>query len=265
VVPSGLISVLIPLYNEEAYIAEILSRVMAAALPTGCALEIVIVDDGSTDRSADIAEQIRARHPEFIRLIRNGKNRGKGAAVRAAIEAARGEFCVIQDADLEYHPREYLKLMTPLIEGSADVVYGSRFMNSRRPALYFWHSVANYLLTGLCNVFSGLELTDALTGYKAFRTSLVKTVPLGCDGFAIEAELTMKLAKRGARFVEVAIGYEGRSYRDGKKVGLKDAFETAAVIFYCGAANPGRSRVSRGFGPAKSTPQAESLPHLKGR
>jgi glycosyltransferase involved in cell wall biosynthesis len=237
---------------------------MAAALPAGFVLEIVIVDDGSTDRSADIAEQICARHPDFIRLIRHSSNRGKGAAVRAAVEAARGEFCVIQDADLEYHPRDFVKLIAPLIDGSADVVYGSRFMNSRRPALYFWHSVANYLLTGLCNAFSGLGLTDALTGYKAFRTALVKVLPLRCDGFAVEAELTMKLAQRGARFVEVPVGYQGRSYRDGKKVGLKDAFETAAVILYCGAANPGRSRVLRGFGPAKSRPQAESLPHKLG-
>jgi len=235
VVLSGLISVLIPLYNEEAYIAEILSRVMAAALPAGYAREVVIVDDGSTDRSAEIAERVCARYPDLIRFIRLAKNRGKGAAVRVGMAAARGEFCVVQDADLEYHPRDFLKLVAPLVDGSADVVYGSRFMNSRKPALYFWHSVANYLLTWLCNLCSGLVLTDALTGYKAFRTSLVKTLPLRCDGFAIEAELTMKLAKRGARFVEVPIGYEGRSYRDGKKVGLKAAFETAAVVLYCSA------------------------------
>jgi glycosyltransferase involved in cell wall biosynthesis len=230
---SGLISVLIPLYNEEAYVGETLSRVIAADLPSGYGLEIVVVDDGSTDRSADIAEAWRERYPGSIRVIRHPRNRGKGAAVRVAIAAARGGFCLVQDADLEYHPRDFLKLLAPLTNASADVVYGSRFMISRKPALYFWHSLANYLLTGMCNVFSGLRLTDALTGYKAFRTSLVKAIPLRCDGFAIEPELTMKLARLGARFREVPVGYEGRRYRDGKKVGLLDAFESAAVILYC--------------------------------
>ncbi len=231
-VQSGLISVLVPLYNEEATIAEILSRVMSAPLPAAFRLEIVIVDDGSTDRSAEIADGVCARVPDFVRLIRLSRNRGKGAAVRAAIHAARGEFCVIQDADLEYHPRDFLKLLGPLVDGSADVVYGSRFLGSGRAVLYFWHSVANHLLTRLCNLFSGLRLTDALTGYKAFRTSLVKSIPLRCDGFAIEPELTMKLANRAARFAEVPISYLARSYREGKKVGLNDAFEAVAAIVY---------------------------------
>ena len=230
-VQSGLISILIPLYNEEDFIAEILSRVLAASLPAGYTREIVIVDDGSKDRSVSIAEEIRARYPEVIRVLRSERNQGKGAAVRTAIEHARGEFCLIQDADLEYDPRDYMRLLEPLLDGSADVVYGSRFATSeRRRVLYFWHSVANHVLTLLSNMFSGLNLTDVETGYKAFRTALVKTVPLRSERFGVEPELTMKLAKRQARFYEVPISYEGRTYDDGKKVGLRDAFAAVAVI-----------------------------------
>ena len=229
---SRLISILIPLYNEEDYIGEVLSRVLAAPLPAGYAREIVIVDDGSTDSSAAIAGEIQSRYPDLIRLFHVHQNRGKGAAVRTAIEQARGEFCVIQDADLEYDPRDYMRLLEPLADGTADVVYGSRFATSeRRRVLYFWHTVANHLLTLLSNMLSGLNLTDVETGYKAFRTALVKTVPLRSERFAVEPELTMKLAKRQARFYEVPISYEGRSYEDGKKVGLKDAFSAVGVTF----------------------------------
>jgi glycosyltransferase involved in cell wall biosynthesis/phospholipid N-methyltransferase len=230
-VQPGLISILIPVYNEEDYIGEILARVLAATLPVGYSREIVVVDDASTDKSVAIAEEIRARYPEMIRVIRAEANRGKGAVIRTAMEHARGEFCLIQDADLEYDPRDYMRLLEPLVDGAADVVYGSRFATSeRRRVVYFWHSVANRLLTLLSNMFSGLNLTDMETGYKAFRTELVNTLPLRSERFGIEPELTMKLAKRQARFYEVPISYEGRTYEDGKKVGIKDAFSAVAVI-----------------------------------
>src|SRR6202050_1370915 len=160
---SLLLSVLVPLFNEEEFIAPILERVLDAPLPDGMQREIVVVDDGSSDGSAEIVAEMAARHPE-IRLVRHGRNRGKGAAIRTAIDLAQGDFSIIQDADLEYDPREYGSLLHPLLEGKADAVYGSRFMIvGERRVLYFWHSVANRLLTELCNLVSDLNLTDMET------------------------------------------------------------------------------------------------------
>ena len=226
----GLVSVLMPLFNEEELVHASLSRVLQARLPNGFQCEIIVVDDGSTDGSAAIVEALAAQHPR-VRLVRLAKNFGKGAAIRTAIDLARGEFSVIQDADLEYNPNELPELLQPLIDDAADVVYGSRFATSgRRRVLYYWHSVANSWLTTLCNIASDLNLTDMETGYKAFRTSLLKTVPIRSDRFGIEPELTIKLAKRQARFFEVPISYEGRTYEDGKKIGFFDALEAIGVI-----------------------------------
>jgi len=211
---------------------ELLSRVLAAPLPEGFEREIVIVDDGSKDSSVELVENfIKSRPDAKIRLILHEKNSGKGAAIRTAIQAAEGHFSLIQDADLEYNPREYPKLLGPLVRGEADVVYGSRFvLAEERRVLYFWHSLANQLLTLLCNVVSDLNLTDMETCYKAFRTSFVKSIPLESDRFGIEPELTVKFARRKARIFEVAISYHGRTYEQGKKIGLKDAFEALWVI-----------------------------------
>src|SRR5437764_4479095 len=155
------LSILVPLYNEEEFIGPLLQRVIDAPLPDGMDREIVVVDDGSTDGSAEIAEEIARGYPDNILVIRQGRNQGKGAAIRTAVEQARGEFCIIQDADLEYDPREYPHLLKPLIEGNADVVYGSRFMIvGERRVLYFWHAVANKLLTVLTNAVADLNLTD---------------------------------------------------------------------------------------------------------
>src|SRR5579864_682054 len=185
-----LLSILVPLYNEEEFIGPLLQRVLEAPLPEGMDREIVVVDDGSTDGSAEIAEEIARTHVE-IRVIRHARNQGKGAAIRTAVEEARGELCLIQDADLEYDPREYMHLLNPLIEGKADAVYGSRFMIvGERRVLYFWHSVANRLLTELANLVADLNLTDMETGYKAFRTSLLKSIPIRSLRFGIEPELT---------------------------------------------------------------------------
>jgi len=229
--PSSTLSVLIPLFNEEEFIGTLLERVIAAPLPAGMNKEIIVVDDGSTDESATIVAGFCDTYPGIVRLIRADRNRGKGAAIRTAVEHATGEYSVIQDADLEYNPAEYIELLTPLVDGLADVVFGSRFVNAgRRRVLYYWHSVANHILTTLCNLVADLNLTDMETGYKAFRTSLIKTIPIRCNRFGIEPELTIKAARRRARIYEVPVSYEGRTYEDGKKIGLKDAFAAILVI-----------------------------------
>lgn len=228
---ASLVSILVPLYNEEEYVAAILCRVLSAPLPEGMQREIVVVDDASTDGSAEVVERLEQRHPGVIRLIRQDRNRGKGAAIRRAVAEARGEFCLIQDADLEYDPRDYLKLLKPLVEGRADAVYGSRFLVSgERRVLYYWHALANSLLTGLCNMAADLNLTDMETCYKAFRTSLLKSIPIRSDRFGFEPEITIKLAKRQARVYETPVSYHGRTYEEGKKIGLKDAIEAFFLI-----------------------------------
>ena len=230
-----LLSVFVPLYNEAEFIQTVLHRILQAPLPGGLEREIIVVDDASTDGSADLVEQVAARHPGVVRLIRCQKNRGKGAAIRTAIQHAAGDYCVIQDADLEYDPREYRLLLEPLLDGSADVVYGSRFLSAgRRRVLYYWHSVANHILTTICNIISNINLTDMETCYKAFRTPLLKSIPIRSDRFGIEPEITIKVAKRQARIYEVPITYNGRTYEEGKKIGLKDAFQALWVMLRFG-------------------------------
>ncbi|MBM3775780.1 MAG: glycosyltransferase, partial [Acidobacteria bacterium] len=217
-----LLSVLVPLYNEEEFIAAVVERVLAAPLPGGLEREIIVVDDGSTDGSGDVVRQIARQDPR-VRLLVHSRNAGKGAAIRTAVEQAAGEFAIIQDADLEYDPRDYPKLLNPLLEGKADVVYGSRFLASgERRVLYFWHSIANRWLTGLCNLAADLNLTDMGTCYKAMRTSLLRSIPIRSNGFGIEAELTIKLARRELSIYETPISYYGRTYAEGKKVRFRD-------------------------------------------
>ncbi len=229
--PTSKTSILVPLYNEEEFIETLLERVIAVPLPEGMDREIIVVDDASRDASAALVESMAAAYPGLIRLFRHERNRGKGAALRTAIEHATGDFTIIQDSDLEYDPSEYGKLLHPLLEGVADVVYGSRFMSSgERRVLYFWHSVANRLLTLLCNVVADVNLTDMETCYKAFRTSLLKTIPLRYDRFGFEPEITIKVARRRARIYETPISYHGRTYAEGKKIGLKDAFQAVFII-----------------------------------
>ena len=227
-----LLSVLIPLYNEEEFIRELLARVAAAPLPEGLDRELIVVDDCSTDDSAASVEAFIASGPGVpVQLIRHEKNRGKGAAIRTAIQAANGQYSIIQDADLEYDPREYRKLLGPLLSGEADVVYGSRFLAAgERRVLYFWHSLANHILTTLCNIVADLNLTDMETCYKACRTAFLKTIPIESDRFGIEPELTVKFARRNARIFEAPISYHGRTYEEGKKIGPMDAVEALWVI-----------------------------------
>ena len=225
------LSILVPLYNEEEFIAPLLDRVLAVELPGGMDREIIVVDDGSSDGSVEAVEGFVARYPDTVRLIRHPRNRGKGAAIRTAIEQARGEFCVVQDADLEYDPREIPKLLAPLLEGKADAVFGSRFLVAgERRVLYFWHALANWLLTTFCNMAADLNLTDMETCYKACRTSLLQSIPLRSDRFGIEPELTIKLAQREVRIYETPISYHGRTYDEGKKIGFRDALAAFAVI-----------------------------------
>ncbi|HWF09758.1 MAG TPA: bifunctional glycosyltransferase/class I SAM-dependent methyltransferase [Bryobacteraceae bacterium] len=226
------LSILIPLYNEEEFIGELLARVIRAPLPEDLEREIIVVDDCSTDGSPAIVEAIiRARPDIDIRLIRQDRNRGKGAGVRRAIEAATGRFSIIQDADLEYDPREYSRILGPLLNGEADVVYGSRFLVAgQRRVLYFWHSLANRTLTLLCNIVADLNLTDMETCYKAFRTSLAQSIPIESNRFGIDPELTIKFARRNARIYETPISYHGRTYEEGKKIGLRDAFHVMWFI-----------------------------------
>jgi 2-polyprenyl-3-methyl-5-hydroxy-6-metoxy-1,4-benzoquinol methylase len=225
------LSILIPLYNEEEFIGTILRRVMEAPLPRGMERELIVVDDASTDDSTQTVQEFVDLFPDTIRLIRHARNQGKGAAIRTAIEHATGEFSIIQDADLEYNPREYRRILRPLVAGEADAVFGSRFMAAgERRVLYFWHSVANKMLTMLCNIFADLNLTDMETCYKAFRTELLQSIPIRSNRFGIEPEITIKLSQRHARIFETPITYHGRTYEEGKKIGLKDAFDALFVM-----------------------------------
>jgi glycosyltransferase involved in cell wall biosynthesis len=226
------LSVLVPLFNEEEFVRELLVRVASAVMSEGWDSEIIVVDDCSTDGSAEIVEDFIASEPGVaVRLIRHDRNRGKGAATRTAIAAAQGLYSIIQDADLEYNPAEYPRLLSPLIEGRADVVFGSRFLAAgERRVLYYWHSLANKVLTTICNVMSDINLTDMETCYKAFRTSLAKSIPIQSNRFGIDPELTVKFARRHARIYETPISYHGRTYEEGKKIGLRDAFVVLWVI-----------------------------------
>ncbi|HYU32896.1 MAG TPA: glycosyltransferase [Thermoanaerobaculia bacterium] len=225
------LSVVIPVYNERFLVRELVQRVLAVEIPGVRELEVVIVDDGSKDGTRDILREIAADHPESIRYIEHAQNGGKGAALRTGIAHTTGDLVVFQDADLEYDPRDYARLVRPFLEDGADVVYGSRFLPSdRRRVLYHRHSVGNRFLTGLSNWFTDLDLTDMETCYKMFRAPLLKSIPIRSNDFAIEPEITAKIAKRECRVFEVPISYLGRTYREGKKIGWKDGFKALRAM-----------------------------------
>lgn len=225
------LSILVPLFNEEEYVAEILRRALAVPLPNNLTREIVVVDDGSTDGSDKIVEEMAVQYPGVIQMVRHKRNRGKGAAIRTAVQHARGEFCIIQDSDLEYDPAEYPRLLKPLLEGNADAVFGSRFMiTAERRVLYYWHAAVNHFITWFCNVVADLNLTDVTTGYKAFRTAVLAETPLRSDRFGFEPEITIKLGRRRARVYEVPISYYGRTYEEGKKIRTVDALAILLTI-----------------------------------
>src|SRR5215475_5316183 len=224
------LSILMPVYNERTVVERCISGVLTAPLPENMERELVIVDDCSTDGTFDILERLAAQHPA-IRLFRHEVNRGKGAAVRSAIQQATGDFSLIQDADLEYDPSEYPKLLKPLLDGHADAVFGSRYLAGEQSrVLPFWHSMINKGLTIVSNMFCNLNLTDMETCYKVFRTDLLKSIPIRSDRFGFEPEIVMKSAKRKLRIYEVPISYHGRTYEEGKKIGWKDGLKALAVI-----------------------------------
>lgn len=225
------LSILMPVYNERTVVERCISLVLTAPLPENMERELVIVDDCSTDGTWDILERLAAGFPQ-IRLYRHEKNSGKGAAVRTAIGYAAGDFALIQDADLEYDPSEYPRLMRPLLDGHADAVFGSRYMAGEQSrVLLFWHSMINKCLTLVSNMFCNLNLTDMETCYKVFRTDLLKSIPIRSDRFGFEPEIVMKSAKRKLRIYEVPISYHGRTYEEGKKIGWKDGLKAFGVIF----------------------------------
>lgn len=213
------LSVVVPVYNEKATVAKLLDRVRAV----GLADEIIVVDDGSSDGTAEILQQIAATHPD-LRVFLHKVNRGKGAAVRTGIQAATKDLVLIQDADLEYDPRDYPVLLAPIEDGKADVVFGSRFLGGPRRTTMFWHMVANKLLTLLTNILYDSILTDMETGYKLFRREIIQSLPLRSNRFEIEPEITAKLLKRRIRIFEVPISFNPREYSEGKKIKLQDAF-----------------------------------------
>lgn len=234
------VSILIPVYNEEATLSEIIRRVRVVDLvingermaytegPLRLEKEIVVVDDGSSDRSREILGRMAAEGD--LKIILHERNLGKGAAVRTAIMAATGDIILIQDADLEYDPRDYPALLLPIVEGRAEVVYGSRFLGGPRKAMLFWHMVANKLITLLANLLYDTILSDLETCYKVFRADVIKNIPLRSRRFEIEPEITAKVLKRGYRIYEVPISYAGREYHEGKKIGLADAFEAVWAL-----------------------------------
>jgi len=216
------LSVVIPAYNERNTVEKLVRRVAAAPLPEGLELEIVVVDDGSTDGTRELLrELVEVATPPF-RLIEQPSNRGKGAALRAGFAHATGDVVLVQDADLEYDPRDYPTLLEPILEGEADVVYGSRFLGGPHRVLFFWHYVGNRLLTTLSNMLTDLNLSDMETCYKVFRADILRGMTLRSRRFGIEPELTAKVARAKVRIYEVPISYHGRTYAEGKKIGWRD-------------------------------------------
>lgn len=227
------LSIIIPAYNESKTITTVLDRINEVKLINNIEKEVIIVNDCSTDNTEAVVQQYRAHHTSHtIIYLKHPKNQGKGAAIHTGIAQATGEYLLIQDADLEYDPGEYNALLKPIVNGYADVVYGSRFMggNAHR-ILFFWHTIGNKFLTTLSNMFSNLNLTDMETGYKMFRTDLILQIPLREKRFGFEPEVTIKMARLpGVRIYEVGISYYGRTYKEGKKIKWKDGVRTVWCV-----------------------------------
>ena len=230
-IPEGFrISVVIPVYNEKQWIRELVRRVQEVPIPK----EIILVDDCSTDGTRDTLKELQQ---ECVNVILQPKNQGKGAALRTGFQHATGDVIIVQDADLEYDPAEYPKLIQPILEGKADVVYGSRFIGETHRVLYFWHMIGNKLLTMASNLFTNLNLTDMETCYKVFRREVLDGMVLKSDRFGFEPEFTAKIAKKNLRIYEIPISYSGRTYEEGKKIGLKDGIQAMFCIIRYWLAN----------------------------
>jgi len=226
------LSIVIPVFNEASTIRQVLERVSAVKLIGGIAKEVIVINDGSTDHSAETIQNYIQGNPEDIKFISNSTNKGKGASIAEGIKLATGDFVVIQDADLEYDPQEYNILLEPVVKGIADVVYGSRFLGGRaHRILFFWHSLGNRFLTFLSNMFTNLNLTDMETCYKMMRTSMIKGIRIREKRFGFEPEITARLAKiPDIRIYEVGISYYGRKFKEGKKINWKDGLRAIYCI-----------------------------------
>ena len=234
------VSIVIPVYNEEATIHELVDLVVMAPLPTGLVREIVCVNDCSKDGTATRLDELPGVHPTIdIRILHKPVNQGKGAALRDGFKMATGDVILVQDADLEYDPGDYPKLLTPIVEDKADVVYGSRFIGEPHRVLYFWHTLGNKFLTAFSNMFTNLNLTDMEVCYKVFRKSVLDRIELKCNRFGFEPEVTAKIARMRPRLriYEVGIAYHGRSYEEGKKITWKDGFRAILTILRFGLGN----------------------------
>lgn len=214
------VSVLIPVYNEKATISAIVERVQA--VDVGCEKELVIVDDASTDGTREYLRALADEGRHNTKVVLHDRNQGKGAAIRTGLQHTSGDLILIQDADLEYDPTDYPKLLEPLLKGQADVVYGNRFHGGVHRVLYFWHSLGNQVLTFLSNLLTNLNLSDMEVGYKVFRADVLKRITLRSNRFGFEPEVTAKVAKLGCRIYEVPIAYHGRTYAEGKKITWRD-------------------------------------------
>jgi len=221
------ISVIIPVYNEVDTIEEIISRVIEVAIEK----EIIVVDDFSTDGTRERLKKI-VQSEENMKVLYHKRNKGKGAALRTGFEFVTGDIVIIQDADLEYNPNEYPKLLEPLLDGRADVVYGSRFLGGPHRVLFFWHYIGNKLLTLLSNALTNLNLTDIETCYKVFKTQILKGINLKSNRFGFEPEFTAKVSKKKLRIYEVPISYSGRTYSEGKKITWRDGIVALFLIFW---------------------------------
>lgn len=218
------LSIVVPVFNEADTIAEVLRQVREAPFDK----EILVVDDGSTDATWEV---LRSLDGDDLKLFRHDSNRGKGAALRTGFDHVGGDVVIVQDADLEYDPRDYPKLIRPIAEGKADVVFGSRFIGEPHRVLFFWHYLGNKVLTTLSNMMTNLNLTDMETGYKAFRAEVLRGIRLSADRFGFEPEFTAKVARRRFRIYETAISYSGRSYEEGKKITWRDGLAAIWYIF----------------------------------
>lgn len=222
-----LLSVIIPAYNEERFLPEVLRRVSEVPYEK----EIIVVDDASIDGTRSFLERLKEDGSfDGLKTVFHEKNAGKGAAIRSGIKIASGDIIIIQDADLEYDPKDYPTLLAPILEGKADVVYGSRFLGGPHRVLYFWHYVGNMVVTLLSNMFSDLNLSDMETGYKVFKRSVFDNITIESNRFGFEPEITAKVAKNGFRVYEVPISYHGRSYKEGKKITWKDGIKALFTI-----------------------------------
>jgi glycosyltransferase involved in cell wall biosynthesis len=221
------VSIIIPIYNEAQYVERILDRVQSAPIPAGLNREIIVVDDGSTDGTATLLETIEGHRT--IKVHRSVLNFGKGTAIRVGLHYATGDYILIQDADLEYNPDEYEKLLAPLLDGSADVVYGSRFLGNLS-GMRWRNYAANKLLSFLSNLLYGARITDEATGYKVFRKNVLAGLQLRCKRFEFCPEITARIRKAGFRIFEVPINYEGRSVKDGKKIKLRDGWQAVWTL-----------------------------------